>query len=120
MPFSVMRLAPPGPWSTPNPLPVENLRLRTHIRPVQGVLQRSWKIRLLLVKEGLSVGHVPGMKESHLFHPDPLCRAVHEHFVAADGKITPSTFMLRHVLIRVVKRRIGVVTPAIFNSHDDV
>src|SRR6266496_1964203 len=94
-----------------------NLRLRAHVGSVQRVSQSGRKIRFLLIKEGLPVGHVPGMKEPHLFDSDPLCRAIDEHFVAADRKFAPATFMLRHVLIRVAAGWIRIVTPASLNLH---
>src|SRR2546422_11744197 len=46
---------------------------------------------------------------------DPLCRAVHEHLVAADREAAPATFMLRHVLISVAAGRGRVVFPAASN-----
>src|SRR2546422_8747461 len=71
----------------------------------------------LLIKVGLSVGHVPGMKKPHLFDFDPLGRSVHEHLVTADRKVAPATFVLWHVLISVAAGRIRIIAPSAFNSH---
>src|SRR2546428_9179606 len=42
----------------------------------------------------------PRYEETTSFRSDPLCRAVRENLVAADRKVAPATFMLRHVLAR--------------------
>src|SRR5919198_687678 len=55
---------------------LEYLGSHACLRLVQRVSQCNRKIRFLLVKEGLPVGHVPRMEEPHLFDSDPLRRAV--------------------------------------------
>src|SRR5687767_15003625 len=60
------------------------------------------------------------MKEAHLFDSNPLRRAVHEYLVAADRKVAPATFMLRHVFISVAAAWIRIVAPASFNFHHGV